>query len=79
MPTQGKNASAGTADVAEQQLQDGSGPNDLYALGMLCPADRVTDGGGFLRTRGGRKSVGGLQEDFTGDAARAFDHLGRVA
>ena len=46
---QGHDAAAGTPDVAEQQLQNRGGANDLHAFGMLRPSKRVTNRGGFIR------------------------------
>src|ERR1700693_22643 len=46
-----ENPAARTADVAEQKLQDGRGANDLNALGMLRPTERIADRCCLIRTR----------------------------
>ena len=40
---QGEDAAAGPPDVAEQQLQDGGGADDLHADRVLRPADGIGD------------------------------------
>ena len=50
MTAQGEDAAARPADVAEQELKDSGSANDLRALGMLRPADRITNRCRFLRT-----------------------------
>src|SRR5436309_15921693 len=44
---------AGPADVAQQQLQDAGGADDLHAGGVLRPPDRVHDGAGPFPARVG--------------------------
>src|SRR5262249_30356745 len=75
---QGKNASAGAPNVAQQQLQNGRRTDDLDAFRMLRPAHRITDGAGFFRTRCRRERFGGFQENILRDAAEALYHLRRV-
>ena len=48
--TQRQNSPAGPTDVAEQELQDRRGANDLNAFRMLCPPERITNRGGLVRT-----------------------------
>ena len=48
---QRQNAAAGPSDISEQQLQNRRGADDLHAVRVLRPADRVADGCGFLRCR----------------------------
>ena len=43
VPAQGHDAAAGPAHVAQQRLQDGGGADDLHALGLVRPADRVAE------------------------------------
>ena len=52
MAAQREDAAAGTADVAEQQLKDRGGANDLNAGRVLRPADGVADGAGPFRSGG---------------------------
>ena len=51
MAAQRQNSAARAADIAQQQLQDRRGANDLHALGMLGPADGIADGCGLVRAR----------------------------
>ena len=51
-------AAAGPADVAEQELQDAGGADDLHAGGVLRPADRVDDGAGALAAGVGAEQLG---------------------
>ena len=44
-------AAAGPADVAEQELDDRRGADDLDADGVLRPADRVGERAGALAAR----------------------------
>ena len=75
---QGEDATAGTAHVAEQQLEDGGGADDLHALGLVRPADRVAEGGGALRAAVLGQGVSHLVEQLGRDAAHLGHHLGRV-
>ncbi len=61
VPAQGHDAAARAPHVAEQQLQDRGGPDELRAQGVLGPAEGVGEAGralpaGVLRDRSGRGS-----------------------
>ncbi len=80
--TQSINATTGASDIAQQQLQDCGGANDLRAGGMLRPTDGVDDRGSLLHVAvlaNGREHVGGFQELLLRNARDAFNHFGRVA
>ena len=55
---QRQDAAARSADVAEQQLKNRRGANDLHAGRMLRPADRVADGRRAFRSGGAAEGVG---------------------
>src|SRR4051794_24391945 len=76
---QGHDAAAGTADVAQQQLQDRGGADHLGADAVLGPADRVAERGGALTAGVGRQRLGDLRELLGLDAADLLHHLGGVA
>ncbi len=79
MAAQGQDAAAGPPDVAQEQLQDGGGADDLNAFRMLGPTDRITNRGGLLRTRGGRECFGYPLKEIRRNAAHLFHHLRCVA
>ena len=79
MATQGHDAATGAAHVAQEKLQDTRGADDLHALGLVGPADRVAEGGGALGGGVSGESLGDLVKEFGRDAAHLFDHLGGVA
>src|SRR6187200_3411838 len=72
-------AATGTADVAEEQLQDRCGPDQLRSFGVLRPAEGVADGRCSLRARRQTKQFRQLEEEVLRDAADSLDHLGCVA
>src|SRR6202040_151212 len=72
MAAQRENPAAWTADIAEEQLQDGCRANDLHAVGMLRPANGVTDGRGFIGTGSGTKRFRKLEKDILRHTAGAF-------
>ncbi len=43
MSSQRQNSAPGPSDVAEQQLQNRSGSNDLHAFGMLRPSHCIAN------------------------------------
>src|SRR5258706_5269285 len=43
MTAQRLNASSRTTQVAQEQLDDRACTDDLYTLGLLCPANRITE------------------------------------
>ena len=59
---QRENAAAGPADVAEQQLQDRGGADDLHAGRVLRQADGVADRAGAFGSGGAAERVGDPQE-----------------
>ena len=75
-------SAAGAADVAHQQLEHGSGADDLSAEAVLRPSDCVNYGGDFLHVAifaDGGEEVGGLKELLLRNAGDALHHFGRVA
>src|SRR5437588_7703134 len=78
MTAQGQDASARTSHVAEQELKDRGGSNDLRSLGLLGPAQRVADRASLFRARGGAKRVRNFQEPLLGNSAKALNQLRRV-
>src|SRR6185437_7834248 len=48
MPTQGHNAATRPSHIAEEQLQNRAGANNLGTYCMVRPTDRVTECGGSL-------------------------------
>src|SRR5437588_12973373 len=79
MPAQGHNASARTPNIAEQQLDDGGGADNLHALRLLGPANRVTDGGCALPPRILDQGLRNLQPLFARHTAHLFYHLRCIA
>src|SRR4029077_13067166 len=69
----------GPADVAEQQLEDGSGADVLRADRVLRPADAVDEGRGPFGARIFRHQLADPREDFRRYPAGLLDHLRRVA
>src|SRR4029079_6668743 len=70
---------AGPAHVAEQQLDDRRGPDELHADGVLGPAHRVHDCGGAGAAGRGGPGLGDVEELLPRDAADLLDDLRRVA
>src|SRR5205814_3114263 len=77
--THGHDPAAGAAYVAQQQLQDPGGADDLRSEALLRPTDRVDDRRGPLSTRILGHSLCHLKKEFAGRATDPFDHLGGVA
>src|SRR5207253_10927235 len=75
----GHDAAAGSVDVAEPDVQDAGGADDLHAGGVLRPADRVHDGAGPLPARVGAEQLRHAPDLFGGAAAYLGHHLRRVA
>jgi hypothetical protein len=67
-----------TPYVAQKELQDGGGADDLDSLGVLGPADRVAERGRLLGRRVFADGLGDLQESLPRGAADLLDHLGCV-
>src|ERR687897_3646262 len=78
VPAQRHDAAARTPDVAQEELQDRGRTDDLHALGMLRPADRVAQRRGLLPSRVLGQGPGYLEESLLRGAADLLDHLGRV-
>src|SRR4029077_15359939 len=74
-----EDAATGTANVAQQQLKNGSRTDDLYSVGVLGPADGIADGSGLVAAGGPGENLSRLQKSFLGDSAISFDDVGRVA
>src|SRR5918997_1161545 len=64
--------------VPEEELQDGCGADDLNALGVLGPADRVAQRRRLLGRRVLADGLGDRQERLSRGAADLLDHLRRV-
>ena len=79
MAAHGHDSAARAADVAQQQLEDGGGPDDLHADRLLRPADRIAERGGALPARVLDQRLGDLVELRLGDPADLRHHLRRVA
>ena len=72
-------AGAGPADVAEQQLQQRAGADDLDAVGVLRPGDRIGERSRPFGARVRQNGLGDLEKSFFGTAGGFLDHLRRVA
>ena len=76
----GHDAAAGPADVAQQQLEDAGGADDLHAGRVLRPADGVDDGAGALAARSCRRAARRRATICSGVQPQICDdHLRRVA
>src|SRR5262249_54643147 len=62
-----------------QQLQYRRGANDLHALGVLRPANGITNCRGLVRTRCLYKRIGDLMEQRRRNATHLLHHLRSVA
>src|SRR5215208_2547611 len=78
VPAQCHDPAAGTPYVAQKELQDGGGADDLDALGVLSPTNSVTKRGRLLGRRVLADGLGDFQERLLRRAADLLDHLGRV-
>jgi hypothetical protein len=78
VPAQRHDPAAGTADVAEEQLHDRRGPDDLHTGRVLCPADGVRDGRGLFRSGRARENVGHIEKRIARNPACLLDELRRV-
>src|SRR4026207_1611056 len=78
MTAQRKNSAAGTTDIAQQQLQDRSATNDLNALGMLCPTERITNRRTLVGTRSGNQGVRNFMKKRWRNAANFLYDLWRI-
>src|SRR5205807_2357409 len=72
-------AAARTAEVAEQELQQRAAADDLYAVGVLGPGDRVGERAGPVSTRVRQERLGHLDDLLLRRAADPLHHLRRVA
>src|SRR5947209_9808667 len=79
MAAQGHDAATGTAHVAQQQLQNAGRPNDLRAVALLRPADRVANRGRALAAGVLRQDLRNLEKLLSRRAADALHHFRRVA
>ena len=76
---QRQDAAAGTADIAQQALDDRGGADDLHADGVMRPADRVAKCPGLLPAGIARQGIGDGKERVTRAAGHPLHHLRRVA
>ena len=76
---QGQDAAAGTAHVAQQQLDDGRAADVLHAHRVVRPADRVDPARGPVAPAVGGHRLTHLEERLRWHAAGGLHHLGRVA
>ena len=79
VPAQGVDAAARSADVAQQQLQDRPGADDLAAHCVHRPANRIHDRADAIRPARRADDVGHLEELFLGAAGNLRHHRGRIA
>ena len=79
MPAQGHDAGAGTAEVAEQELQQRGAADDLRTVGVLRPRHRIGERGRLVGSRVIEQCLGHPEERLLGAARHALHHLGRVA
>src|SRR5260370_41560357 len=73
-----KNAAARQANIAEQQLYNGFCADNLLTLGLLRPADGVTEGRRAFASRVLNQHPHHLHPLLAWHAADALDHLGSV-
>src|SRR5437870_3010591 len=81
MTAQSIHSSTSAPDVAENQLQNGSGANDLRTARMLRPTHRIDDRADFLHVAifaNGGEEIGGFDKLILGNPGDAFNHLRRV-
>ena len=76
---QRQDPAARPADVAEQQLQDRRGANDLHAFGVLRPSHGVTDRGGLRPARRRGRTPRPPSRNSLRGTPQTLDHFGRVA
>ncbi len=79
---EGIDSATGAPDIAHQQLQHGSGADDLGAEAVLRPSDGIDNGGDFFHVAvfaDGGEEVGGFEELILRNAGDALDHFWRVA
>ena len=79
MPAQGHDPAAGAAHVAQQQLDDRRGADDLHADRVLRPADRVAERRRALAAGVLAQRLRDLEELLLRAAADLGDALGGVA
>src|SRR5262249_54834280 len=76
---QGENSTPRTADVAEKQLNDGSGTNVLHADRMLRPTDGVTKRRSAFASRVGAQQFRHAMKEPSRHAAHRLDDLRRIS
>ena len=79
MSAQREDPAARPPDVAEEQLQDRSGADDLHASGVLRPAHGVTDSRGFVAAGRARENIGDFEKRVLRHAAELLDQRRRVS
>ncbi len=76
---QSHDPAAGASHVAEQELEDARGADNLHAGGVLSPADRVAERRRLVRPAGGDQHIRDRLDLLRGAAADFCGHLERVA
>jgi hypothetical protein len=79
VPTQCHDAATGTANIPQEELEQGTAADHLRTVGMLGPPHRVTPGGSTLPAGIGQNRLGYLHEGLLRAARDLLDHLGCVA
>src|SRR5207253_6368618 len=72
-------AGAGTADVAQEELEQRTAADGLWPVGVLSPGDGVRERGGAIAPGVGEDRLRHLEEGRPGAAGDALDHFRRVA
>lgn len=78
MPPEGLDAAARTADVAQQQLQDGRGPDELGSDGVLGPTYGVDERRRALSPRVFGEQAADPGEEILRYPTGGVDHLGGI-
>jgi hypothetical protein len=76
--SQGEDATTGTTDVAEQGLNDASGPDHLHAGCVMRPFYRIAPRAGAFPSGVTCERFCDLEESFLRAAGHALDHRRRV-
>src|SRR4029077_16653761 len=79
MSTQCHDTATGTPDIPQQQLQDGRSADNLHAVGMLRPSERITDAACLFLAGCGSEGFSDPQKQVARHTARTLDHFRRIA